>query len=216
MKLASTAVFDQVGGRWVAVALDSEKCRDAPDEIWQVFTVEPCPDGTFTGEYRAAAASACAEKRTVSFTRTGDVDANSLPDPGTLPPRVISPAEALDGRYHITRNFANGMPQQQDGPAVRTDCLRTGDRCMSYFHSGSFDTPMVFGGGNWTLHVEHDQDAPGCGGEVYAKMTGQYPLPQPPKDPITLLTGHGHLDQTGSGSCEVNVDFDETYTRIGD
>ena len=101
-----------------------------------MFTLEPRPDGTFTGDYRAAAASACAEKRTVSFTRTGDVDVNSLPDPGTLPPRVISPAEAPHGRYHITRNFANGMPQQQDGPAVRTD-LRTGDRCMSYFHSGS-------------------------------------------------------------------------------
>jgi hypothetical protein len=48
-------------------------------------------------------------------------------------------------------------------------------------------------------------------------MTGQYPLPQPPKDPITLLTGHGHLEQSGSeaGSCAVNTDFDDTYTRIG-
>ena len=181
MRLASSAIFDQVGGRWVAVTLASDKCRDAPDEIWQVFTLEPRPDGTFTGDYRGAAANACAEKRTVTFTRTGDVDVNSLPDPGSLPPRVASPAEALHGRYHLTRTFANGAPSNQDGPAVITDCLRTGDRCMSYFHSGSFDTPMVFSGGNWNMNVEHDEDAPNCGGPVGVKITGQYPLPQPPQ-----------------------------------
>jgi hypothetical protein len=87
---------------------------------------------------------------------------------------------------------------------------------MSYFHSGSFGTPMVFGGGKWNVHVEHDQDAPNCGGQVGVKITAQHPLPQPPQEPIALLTGHGHLDQNGSASCEANVDFDETYTRIGD
>jgi hypothetical protein len=33
---------------------------------------------------------------------------------------------------------------------------------------------------------------------------------------IPLLTGHGHLTENGSAPCNVNVDFDETYTRIGD
>lgn len=151
MRLASSTIFDQVGGRWVGVTLVSDKCRDAADEIWQVLTLEPRPDGTFTGDYRGASSNACAEKRTVTFTRTGDVDVNSLPDPGSLPPRVGSPAEALHGRYHMARRFANGAPSNPDGPAVITDCLRTGDRCMSYFHSGSFYTPMVFGGGNWNV-----------------------------------------------------------------
>jgi len=218
MKLASSAVFDQVGGRWVAVTLDSSTCDNVAGEVWEVFTLQPRPDGTLAGEYRGAGTNACAGKRPVTFTRTGDVDVNSLPDPGTLPPRVVSPAEALHGRYHWTRTYKNGLPQLQDGPAVITDCLRTGDRCMSYFHSGSFDLPMLFGGGNWTLDAEHDQAAPGCGGSVHVKMTGQYPLPQPPKDPIALLTGQGHLEQSGSGigSCAVNTDFDDTYTRIGD
>jgi hypothetical protein len=216
MRLASSVILDQVGGRWVGVTLVTDKCRDAPDEIWQVFTLEPRPDGTFTGDYRGASPNACAEKRTVTFTRTGDVDVNSLPDPGSLPPRVVSPAEALHGRYHMTRKFANGAPSTPDGPAVVTDCLRTGDRCMSYFHSGSFDTPLVFGGGNWNLHIEHDEEAPNCDGPVGVKMTAQYPMPQPPQDPITLLTGHGHLDENGSAPCAVSVDFDETYTRVGD
>jgi hypothetical protein len=216
MRLASSTTFDQVGGRWIGVTLATDKCRDNPDEVWQVLSLEPRPDGTLAGDYRGASPNACAAKRTVTFTRTGDVDVNSLPDPGNLPPRVASPAEALHGRYHMTRKFANGAPSNPDGPAVITDCLRTGDRCMSYFHSGSFDTPLVFGGGNWTLHVEHDQDAANCGGSVGVKMTGQYPLPQPAQNPITLLTGHGHLDENGSPPCQVSVDFDETYTRIGD
>ena len=216
MRLASATTFDQVGGRWVAVTLATDKCRDAPDETWQVLTLEPRPDGTFTGIYRGASPNACAEKRTVTFTRTGDVDINSLPDPSSLSPRVASPAEALHGRYHMTRKFANGAPSNQDGPAVITDCIRTGDRCMSYFHSGSFDTPMVFSAGNWNMDVEHDEDAPNCGGSVGVKITGQYPLPQPVQDPITLLTGRGHLNENGPAPCDVNVDFDETYTRIGD
>ena len=73
-------------------------------------------------------------KYTVTFTRTGDVDVNSLPDPASQPPRVVSPAEALHGRYHQTETHTNGEKDESD-PSVRTDCLRTGDRCMSYFHA---------------------------------------------------------------------------------
>jgi serine/threonine-protein kinase len=49
---------------------------------------------------------------------------------------------------------------------------------------------------------------------THTTKTGQFPLPQPPQDPITLLTGHGRQAQTGS--CPANVEFDETFTRTGD
>jgi Protein kinase domain len=216
-KLASSWVFDQVDGRWVAVALTTDKCRDAPAEVWQVLVLEPRPDGSLAGEYRGASANACDEKRSVTFTRTGDVDTNTLPDPGGLPPRVRSPAEALHGRYHLARKFKFGIRPQQGDQAVVTDCLRTGDRCMSYFHSKASDTPLVFGGTSWDLHVEHDDNDPGCGGAVYVKATGQYALPQPLQDPITQLIGHDHLDEsTGRPDCQWSVDYDETYTRTGD
>jgi serine/threonine protein kinase, bacterial len=39
-------------------------------------------------------------------------------------------------------------------------------------------------------------------------------LPQPPQDPITVLTGHGHDDSTGS-AC-VGGDYDEKLVRTGD
>ncbi|ETZ99329.1 Serine/threonine-protein kinase PknF [Mycobacterium kansasii] len=213
VRLAPSTVFDEVGGRWVAVTIGSAKCRDSASRMWEVFTLQPGPNGTFTGEYRGAASNSCAEKRTVTFTRTGDVDVNSLPDPAALPARVVSPAEALHGRYHITRNFSTTMPQQQQDETVTTDCLRSGDQCMSYFYSPTSDTPLVFSDGNWILDLEHEENVPGCI-SLYVKTTGQYPLPQPMQDPITRLTGHGRHQQ--SGSCAVSVDFDETLTRTGD
>ena len=217
LRLASSAVFDEVDGRWVAVTLGSDKCRDTPAEVWQVLTLQARPDGTLAGEYRGASANACNEKRTVTFSRFGDVDITRLPDPSALPPRVGSPAEALHGRYHATRRFKRGIPAQQADQAVITDCLRTGDRCMSYFHSKTLDTPLVYDGGNWTLHVEHDDNDPSCGGAVYARTTGQYALPQPPQDPITQLIGHDHLDESsGRPDCQRSVDYDETFTRTGD
>jgi len=222
MRLVSNMVFDEVDGRWLAVGLGSDKCQDQPSEIWEVFTLQPGPDGNFTGVYRGGAANNCDEKRTVTFTRTGDVDINSLPDPAALPPRVASPAEALHGRYHFARHFTKAAPdqqqrqQQQGDLAVITDCLRTGDRCMSYFHSKTLDSPMVFSGAQWSTEEAHDQPGPGCGGPVFVKVTGQYPLPQPLQNPITMLAGHVHAEVSGSPACATTMDFDETYTRTGD
>jgi serine/threonine-protein kinase len=207
-------VFDQIGGSWVGVALTSRKCRAAAAEFWQVVKLQPRPDGTLTGEYTATAGNACAAKRTVTFTRTGDIDVNSLPDPASQPPRLVSPAEALRGHYHVTRTFENGIPQQQLDTAVSTDCLRTGDRCVSYFQEPSGDPPLVFSGGNWTRNMEADIRCLSSGETAHMKSTGQYPLPQPIGDPIIQLTGHGHQEQTAP--CPINTDFNETFTRTGD
>jgi hypothetical protein len=95
---ASTIEFDEANGSWVAVALSSDECRGAPAEAWQVFKLQPRPDGALTGEYTATTSNSCGGKSTVTLTRTGDVDLDSLPDPVTLPPRALSPAEALSGR----------------------------------------------------------------------------------------------------------------------
>ena len=210
-----TMVFDQVAERWVAVALGSDQCRDAPTEFWQVFTLQPRPDGTLAGEYTATAKEGCADKRIVTFTRTGGVDVNSLPNPTSQPPRVVSPAEALHGSYHITRTYTNGGAlQQQSNATVSTDCLRTGDRCMSYFHEQSGYIWLLFGGGNWTWDIEDDGVCPESGATTHVKSTVKYPLPQSPQNPITLLTGHGRHEQ--SAPCALTVDFDETSTRTGD
>ena len=211
--LESTLVFDDVGGRWLAVGHGSGTCNNAPAERWEVFTLQPHPDGTLSGEYSSTAANACGSKRTVTFTRAGDVDVNSLPDPATQPPRVVSPAEALHGRYHEIITFATGSKQQDYDYAVRTDCLRTGDRCMSYFHGPDGAVALVFGDGKWIRDRDlPDNPCPGHG-TTHTKNTAQYPLPTPPQDPITLLTGHGYQEETGA--CTSSA-FDDKFVRTGD
>jgi len=76
--LVSNLTFDKLGGTWVAVGLASAQCGGStPDEIWVVYTLQPHPDGTLSGDsIRASTNSACAAKRTVKFTRTGDADPN--------------------------------------------------------------------------------------------------------------------------------------------
>jgi serine/threonine-protein kinase len=209
-----TMVFDEIGGRWLAVAAGPENCRGADSETWQVFTLQSRLDGTLAGEYTTSAANGCADKRTVAFTRTGDVDVNSLPDPSSQPPRVVSPAQALHGHYRVARTFSAGARPAQLDTAVTTYCLRTGDRCMSYFHEPLGGLPLVFGGGSWTKNLDVDVNCPESGETAHMKSSAQYPLPQPPGDPIMKLTGRGHQEQTPP--CAINTDFDETFTRTSD
>ncbi|WP_319450968.1 MULTISPECIES: serine/threonine-protein kinase [unclassified Mycobacterium] len=211
----SSLIFDEIDGSWVAVALGSELCDKVPAEVWIVFTLHPDSDGNLSGDYTAVTSGTCSGKGQVAFNRAGDVDVASLPDPASVPPRVSSPAEALHGRYLETTTYANGQPQTQADYAVKTDCLRTGERCMSRFHSPlSGFVPLVFEGGKWTSNLVGNGKCPFGGDLSQVKWTAEYPLPQPPQDPIQSLTGRGHQEQTGS--CAVNTDVYIAYKRIGD
>jgi hypothetical protein len=86
---------------------------------------------------------------------------------------------------------------------------------MSYFHSPNGVTPLVFSGAKWSRDDEFDSPC-STGGTNHVKITAQYPLPQPPQDPITLLTGNGHSEVIGSGTACVSSDFDEKFVRTGD
>jgi serine/threonine-protein kinase len=213
--LVSNLVFDRVGANWVAVGLGSTSCNDAPTEVWVVFTLQPQPDGTLTGETTRSTINSCsAAKRTVTFTRTGDPDLAKAPDPASLPPRAASPSTALRGRYHETITYANGgSAPGQDDLTVRTVCLRTGDRCMSLFHAIDGVVPLVFSGDKWT---RDDEGTVPCnsGGTAHIKLSAEYPLPDPLQDPIPLLTGHGHNETTGS-TCAGGA-FEDKFERTGD
>ncbi|MFZ0714205.1 serine/threonine-protein kinase [Mycobacterium sp.] len=213
--LVSDLVFDQVGGSWLAVGLGSTSCNDAPTEVWVVFTLQPQPDGTLTGDTTRSTTNSCSTaKRTVTFTRTGDPDLAKVPDPAALPPRAASPSTALRGRYHETITYANGgSAPGQDDLTVRTVCLRTGDRCMSLFHAIDGVVPLVFSGGKWT---RNDEGTVPCnlGGTVNIKLSAEYPLPDPLQDPIPLLIGHGHNVTTGSACA--GGDFEDKFERTGD
>jgi serine/threonine-protein kinase len=155
----------------------------------------------------------CTERRLLTFKRTRDVTAaDGVEDPSGIQARVVSPAQALHGRYHYTRSFPNGKPQDHD-VAVRTDCLRTQERCMSFFNGDTAIIPLVFSNGKWLEDETFDGTCP-SGGTSHVVIKAEFPLPQPPQDPISELTGHGHQDSSGS-AC-VGTDFDGKFVRQGD
>lgn len=219
-------VFDQIGGQWLAVGIAPnsiaspglKKCAQglAP-EVFQIFRLEAKPDGTFSGDYTETNANECSSRRDVTFFRTGDVDLNSLPDPASQPPRAASPAEALRGRYKYTLKFSTGDSVGPVEVAARTDCVRTGDRCSSFFYSTNpkGGIPLMFADGKWTWTMELDATC-GQGKTNHVSRKTDFELPAPGQDPITLLTGHGHDEVTGTGGCTSSTDLDVKFERTGD
>ena len=209
---ATTLVFDDVGGRWLAVATSAAKCVNYDTERWDVVSVQPRPDGTMSGEWTTNSSMGCFNRQPVTFSRTGETDVSVLPDPASQAPRVVSPAEALHGSYHSELTQPNGFKQEYEY-GVRTDCLRTGERCMSDFAGAEGRIALVFGNGKWTRNDEFNS-ACSSGGTGHVKVSAEFPLPQPAQDPITLLTGHGSSDMTGT-ACP-SSDFDQKFVRTGD
>jgi serine/threonine-protein kinase len=209
-------VFDNVGLRWLAVTISRGQCVDRDDEIFSVVSLQPQPDGTMSGESTQTTAARCFSKRTVTVTRTADTDISLLPNPATLAPRVVSPADALHGSYDGQITYANGYKPDVGHYHVRTDCLRTGDRCISDFTTLSTGKgqAFVYANGAWTRNAEFDEPC-SLGGVYHAKYTHTLPLPQPPQDPIALLTGHGYVDAAPGTKCHSQA-FDQTFTRTGD
>jgi tRNA A-37 threonylcarbamoyl transferase component Bud32 len=211
----TTMVLDQVDGNWLAVGVGTGTCANVEGEAWETFTLQPHPDGTLVGQSTQTMNKGCANIRPVTFVRTGDVDVSSLPDPAALPPRVVSPAAGLHGRYRQFSVQPNGFKQQADYVA-RTDCLRTGDRCISLFHRAPASAmALVFGGGTWVYQREFDGGCSKGGADAHVKITVPFPMPQPPGDPIALISGHGREEVVGPSRCP-STDVDVKFTRIGD
>jgi serine/threonine-protein kinase len=210
-------VFDRVGQRWLAVSTSRKQCGDRDDESFNAILLEPQPDGTLSGESTQATTGGCFSRRTVTFTRTGDTDIAQLPDPAGLAPRKVSPAEAMRGRYDAEITYANRYKPRVQHYGVRTDCLRAGDRCMSFFLApdGSEES-YVFANGAWTLNEEYGMTC-STGGSYRGAFSATVALPQPLQDPIPSLIGHGYDDVTQAvGSACQSQAYDETFTRTGD
>ena len=183
-------------------------------DVFQIFRLEAKPDGTFSGDFTETNANTCSSRRDVTFIRTGDLDLNSVPDPASQPPRAVSPAEALRGRYKYTLKFSTGGSVGPVEVTARTDCVRAGDSCSSFFYSTNpkGGIPLVFADGQWTWTMEIDASC-GQGKTSHVSRNAAFPLPAPPQDPIGLLTGHGHDTVTGTGECAADADVDVTFER---
>jgi len=208
-------IFDKIGDNWVAVTTSTKTCQAVvDDEAWNTITLQAQNDGTFTGDMTQVTTQSCGNRRTIKFSRFGSGDPSALPDPAAQPARVISPAEALRGAYDMTTTFQAGTTKPQtDSYTVRTDCLRDGSRCVSNFTNMSSNETFVFATGVWTRNVTLDNPCP-KGGTSHLVITTSLPLPQPPQNPIGVLTGHGVDESTGS-AC-VGGAFDQNFVRTGD
>ncbi|MDT5222560.1 MAG: serine/threonine kinase PknH [Mycobacterium sp.] len=208
-------VFDEVRGRWIAVALEGGKCNDKSIEKWNYVWLQPHADGTMVGEWITDSLD-CYSKRAVTFTRTGDADLANLPNPAEEAARVVSPAEALHGFYHLLTTYtgANAPKPQEADYNVDTVCLRTGDRCLSRFvRNGTSGTQLLhFANDVWTRDDEYDAACP-AGGTSHVKIQGTFPLPEPHQDPITVLTGSGTKDESGS-ACKGGP-YEMKFNRTG-
>jgi len=213
---AQTLVLDQIDGRWESVTATQGTCEGKPTEMWESMSLQPQPDGSLQGEFIVRSTSACARNQQVTFTRTGDVtNAAALGDPATQPPLVTSPAAALHGRYQETDTYASdGGRSAEVGFDIQTYCLRTGDRCLSYWLNPDDVKILLFSQNQWVLSNTSTDSTCTNGSPAHREISLQYPLPQPPQDPITLLTGRGHY--TVTGGCPYNSDFDSRVERTGD
>lgn len=212
---ASTMVLDEVGGRWIAVSTSAKTCQNAPADYWETMSLAAQPDGNLQGEFVVRATTGCARNQQVTFTRTGDVqDSVSVADPATQPARVPSPAQALHGSYKETDTYTNGGRNAEVNFAIQTYCLRTGERCLSSWLNPDHAKILVFSENQWVLTTTTSDAQCTNGGRAHRDFSAQYPLPQPPQDPITLLTGRGHY--TITGDCPFDSDFESRVERSGD
>ncbi|OBI81966.1 serine/threonine-protein kinase [Mycobacterium sp. E740] len=212
----STLVLDEIDGRWEAVSAKQTTCQGEPVELWEAFTLQPQPDGTLKGQLVVRSTNGtCASNQPVKFTRTGDPQPGAaLADPAAQPPRVVSPAEALHGRYQETDTYVDGNRSAEASFDIQTYCLRTGQRCLSYWLNPNDAKILAFEQNQFVLTNTSADSQCKNGGTAHREISLQYPLPQPPQDPITLLTGRGHY--TVTGGCPFNSDFDSRVQRTGD
>lgn len=220
-------IFDDVGGEWIAVGTASSSstaisagliagCEQGlSPESWETLLLQPQPDGGLTGQYEVTNSNNCNTSRTVTMKRTGDVDITKLDDPAGLPTRIHSPAQGFRGHYRYTYSSA-GASYDTDG-YVRTDCLRTGERCMSYFSSPRSAEPFVFADGRWTLHYSGPVSCGSLSGpRTQVDRTAELELPDPASDPIQAITGRGQ-QQVVNGPCMSPLDnYNLRFTRTAD
>ena len=212
---ASTMVLDNINGTWTSVNATPGTCQNAPTEYWESMTLQQRQDGSLAGQFIVRSTTSCARNQQVTFTRTGDAQPKvPIADPKAQPPRVASPGQGLHGRYQETDTYAADARSYESSFDVQSFCLRTGDRCLSFWLNPDRTNAFIFQQDKWDLTTTSSDVDCTSGGSGHQDTSLEFPLPQPPTDPFTALTGHGH--NTVTGACPYSSDFDSKVQRTGD
>ena len=172
-------------------------------------------NGSLTGEFVVRSTSSCARNQQVTFTRTGDVPSNiAISNPKAQPARVAAAAQGLRGSYRETDTYTDGGRSAEASFDIQTYCLRTGQRCLSFWVNPDSVKALIYADDKFALTTTSDQVDCKTGGTGQREMSLEYPMPSPATNPITLLTGRGHY--TITGACPYSSDFDSKVERTGD
>ena len=139
----------------------------------------------------------------------------AIADPqSTAAPGGVASPEALHGRYQETDTYAADGRIAQASFDIQTYCLRTGDRCLSFWQNPDDVKNLLFSDVTKWVLTNTRATLSANGGSAHREISLEYPLPQPKQDPITLLTGRGNYTLTGA--CPFSSDFDSRVERTGD
>ena len=101
---------------------------------------------------------------------------------------------------------------------------QTGDLSGDYdrwFDGGAIryitgSTQYVFADGKWTRNDTYEGTCSTDGVPFHAAVTAEFVLPEPPQDPITQFTVHGHQTIVSAGHNCGSTNFEENWVRTGD
>jgi hypothetical protein len=220
--------FDFVDGYWTTTVERANGSNCAPNgpeintALWMMWSLQAQSDGTLVGTITNIAVDACQyfDEYQVTLNRVGDAPANAnLPDPAASPPLSPSVAQGFRGEYSETDTVRGSQSTGTAAYHVTTDCLRSGDRCVSY----AIGDPVPDGGGVllFASYTFADSKWSTSGVSVTTQCgTGirnvTFYLPATPvPNPITTLTGEGQIDYTGD-KCPAQVLQDYQLRRTGD
>ena len=211
----STLVLDEIDGHWMAVSATQGTCRTLRPNIWESMSYSPAQRNTAGRVHPSVDDAPAARNQQVTLHPHRRRCAQRVGRrPRSTPPRVVSPAEALHGRYQETDTYAEGGGIVEVNFDIQTYCLRTGRALPELLdeprrrQDSWFSTRTSGCWPNTSMDSKCTSGAP-----AHREVSLQYALPQPPQDPITLLTGRGH--NTLTGDCPFNSDFDSRVERTG-
>ncbi|CAN5588485.1 hypothetical protein BH09ACT8_BH09ACT8_63440 [soil metagenome] len=230
-----TVVLDYVDGGWQMAAPNTFSCSDGSTSPGVVaWFVKPGPDRSLVGTYYATHAvgvdCVSAMQAPMTLNRVGDVD-HGVPvaDPHAVTALSASAPDGLRGRYRQVNTYrGQGAPPSNDEIELQakavdmmTMCVRNTEQCWALatanYDGKTVQWPMAFANGVWSVgrRASHGEDCPNQS-TTEMVMHSDYPMPQPPLNPVPKLTGTESFDfHSPNTPCAGAFDYDSVLERTG-
>jgi hypothetical protein len=230
-----TVVLDYVSGGWQMASPNTFSCSDGSTSPGVVaWFVKPGPDRSLVGTYYATHAvgvdCVSAMQAPMTLTRVGDVERGvPVADPRAVTALSASAPDGLKGRYRQVSTYRgpgeappnDEIELESKTVEMMTMCVRNTEQCWALatanFDGATVQWPMVFANGVWSVsrRASHNE---GCPNRSTTEMVmhSDYPMPQPPLNPVPKLTGTESFDfHSASTPCAGAFDYDSVLERTG-